>query len=344
MTVHLQFVEDGKAAFICDGQYGSTGKGLFAAWLAGMPGNSVDVATTNASANAGHTTKYANGDKFVTYHLPTFGVIQKKPLIYLNAGSIIDPNLLHKEVEECEVNPRRIFIHPNAAIINGQDRKDETRWNSGAHRISSTQKGVGAALARKVRREATLAKDHHEINAKFNVEAMPLNLMLNAGQRVTVEVPQGFSLGLNERFYPYCTSRQCTMMQGMSDANIHPRFAGSIAMCVRTYPIRVGSLPGQSSGDCYDDQQEIEWEDIDVEPEVTTVTKRKRRVFTWSRSQFFDACAANWPNVVFLNFVNYNPGYAEVIKQSIIESFRTSGRDLPTLVFGFGPNVEDVRP
>ena len=61
MTVNrhnFEYIKNGKASVLVDGQFGSTGKGLLAAYLALQPQNEVDIATTNASANAGHWTKF----------------------------------------------------------------------------------------------------------------------------------------------------------------------------------------------------------------------------------------------------------------------------------------------
>jgi adenylosuccinate synthase len=162
--------------------------------------------------------------------------------------------------------------------------------------------------------------------------------------RVSVEVPQGFSLSVDGKFYPYCTSRNCTVMQALSDAGIHAHFIGRIAMSLRTYPIRVGSLPGQTSGDCYEDQEEITFESIGQEPEFTTVTGRKRRIFTWSRAQVYDAIIANRPDIVFLNFCNYVRDETVLAEMAKDINFATlSAGFYADILTGYGPNVEDVR-
>jgi adenylosuccinate synthase len=79
----------------------------------------------------------------------------------------------------------------------------------------------------------------------------------------------------------------------------------------RTYPIRVanrfddkGKMIGWS-GPHYPDQEEIRWEQIGVAPELTTVTKLPRRIFTFSEQQIREAVRANGNVQVFLNFCNY---------------------------------------
>lgn len=339
------YIKEGKASVLVDGQFGSTGKGLLAAYLASQPHNEVDIATTNASANAGHWTKFKDFPKgdFCCFHLPTFGVIQEC-YIYLNSGAIINVELLLQEIEEIGIDMGRITIHPNATIISKEDIEEENKEDAQTTKISSTRKGVGEALSRKIKRTAKIAKDIPTLNKFFSVAPLNLNHRLKAGMRVSVEVPQGYSLSLNGPFYPYCTSRNCTVGQGIADAEIHPKFLGPVAMSVRTCPIRVGSIPELGySGDVYPDQKEISFKQLGVEEELTTVTKRVRRIFTWSQQQFSDALQANRPDLVFLNFCNYvDKQELDNIKQSIMTSCFKELNGCPELLLGWGPEVEMV--
>jgi adenylosuccinate synthase len=344
-----EFIQLGKVAALCDGQFGSTGKGLLAAYLAETARYQADVATTNASANAGHTTKYRDGRGFVTYHLPTIGVVQEKPFIYLNSGSVIDPQLLIKEINDIGVDPRKIVISPNAAMITDHDKSVE---KIATEHVSSTQKGVGSALSRKVMRvyDSIIGNnlDHADVftlkNMGVTIGKVDTTGILRSGGSVTLEVPQGFSLGINSDFFPYCTSRECTVGSGMADLGVHPSYLGTVAMAVRTYPIRVGSLPGSYSGPAYPDQKETSWEVLGLEPEFTTVTKRMRRVFTFSKIQYEMAFAANRPDIVFVNFCNYMKDHDQYMSEvgTKIEEVHSKYGANPTVLYGFGPNVEDV--
>lgn len=341
----------GRAHVVIDGQFGSTGKGLLAAYLASL-GTPFDWCTTNASANAGHTTVLENGEAFVCYHLPTAGVIQAHSNMYLNAGSVIDPHLLESEIAATGVSASRVLVHPNAAVIRPEDRETEGAATSAATAIASTRKGVGEALTRKLRRVANgtvsncQSSGMADMPAGVRVGRVDLNYFLHHGETVMVEIPQGFGLGINSTlFYPYCTSREVSVMQGLADAQIHPVFLGEVVMSLRTYPIRVGNIydaEGQmigTSGPGYDDQREIFWSDIGVAPELTTVTKRPRRLFSWSRMQIAHAFRANRPTVVFLNFCNYlkNP---DELRQRVNNITAESGNI--RVLFGFGPKVSDI--
>jgi adenylosuccinate synthase len=106
----------------------------------------------------------------------------------------------------------------------------------------------------------------------------------------------------------------------------------------------VGNVPGGNSGDCYPDQHELSWEDIGVEPELTTVTKRPRRVFTWSRHQVSDAFEANLPDVVFINFCNYlsEPRFVARYIDDVRNIAARHGKPDVRIFLGYGPRASDI--
>lgn len=349
MTKH--FAELGKAALLIDGQFGSTGKGLITAYLAQH--NKFHIATTNASANAGHTTVIGDR-KFVTFHTPTTAVMDPNCIAYLNAGAIIDPEVLAQEIIEFGLQGR-LIIHPHAAVIYQHHRDAEREAASSATKIGSTQKGVGAALADKLMRRGNVAKNDPFLS-QFIDPSFHLGLEMDEhGAAVIVEVPQGFSLSLNSGFYPYTTSREVTVAQGIADAGLHPGQLGKVMMTARTFPIRVGNIQDEfgreigNSGGGYPDQPELAWENFPgVEPERTTVTKRVRRIFTWSDLQWLHSVQTLKPDFVFLNFVNYLTD-----RTALAELEARAGRlylapedngDLcrPFTHYGIGPDVADV--
>jgi len=122
---------------------------------------------------------------------------------------------------------------------------------------------------------------------------------------------------------------------------------------MRTYAIRVGNITEKdengyehkvgNSGGCYSDQQEITWEELGVEPEYTTVTKRKRRVFTFSTIQAREAMALSRPDVVVLTFCNYLRDKVDVIGLALV--IKKIGRELgkePEILYEYGPTTEDI--
>lgn len=346
------FVKGGKASVIFDGQFGSTGKGLAGAWVGEH--NEIDWATTNASANAGHTS-IINGEPVVLFHIPSsFLTARDNGLcqIYINAGAIIHLPTLIKEIEMLGIRLHEIFVNPNAGIILDEDTEAERERVSSATKIASTQKGVGAALARKVSRRGPnlgqyIAGKHMKV--PFQLATISLNRqMLEKGDSVLVEVPQGFSLSLNTSgFYPYTTSRDCTLQQGMSDAGVHPRLFHRSLGVLRTLPIRVGNIIEGArqlgfSGHVFPDQRETSWEELGLAEERTTVTKRVRRVFTWSNTQYEHMVRHSMPDIVLLNFANYlRRAKVEEIASDMMRIER--GLGLSVLhYYGYGPASHEI--
>lgn len=364
------FLVPGKASFICGGQFGSCGKGAAAAWVAhDLISNNpergrFDIVTTNAGAQAGHTSVH-NGVKKVVFHLPTAPLIAPGSIGYLNAGAIIDLDGLTQEINDNWRSFSEFYIHPNAAIITLDCRVAEQRSNSAQTKIASTRKGVGEALSRKVLRSgisALMAMPGALVSERSGsigvVRRLDLNRELSVyNKSVLVEVSQGFGLGLNQQFYPHCTSRECTPAQAASDAGIHHSLCGPVMLVLRTFPIRVGNISAPlredsnlirdigTSGGCYPDQREISWEELGVPPEITTVTKRVRRVFTWSHQQVQEAISATRPTHIFLSHVDYLTNQKDKLDsyvRSILTACEAAKIHKSQIFFSVGPTTADV--
>jgi adenylosuccinate synthase len=263
--------------------------------------------------------------------------MSKRNQFYLCAGAIIHPETLLKETEKFDIDPDRIAIHPRCAIITDSDIINEKSDDSSVTKIASTQSGVGSALVNKINRSAKLAKDIPEL--KDMICELDLHYLLDQGCTALMEVPQGFDLSISSGFqYPYCTSREITVPAALTDAQVHPSYLGKVAVCLRTYPIRVGNIikDGKElgySGDFYPDSIETNWNDIGVEAELTTVTKRIRRVATFSKIQYKKMLDKLRPDYILLNFSNY------MSKKELCELLE----DLPEVThLGFGPEIKDV--
>lgn len=348
----------GKLHITLDGQFGSTGKGLLNSFIAKgvndapRSGDQPFVAISNAAPNAGHTYVDDDGVKRTVFHLPVSGVLVPDSLIFLCAGSIIDPKVLAQEVEDFGVDPTRVFIHPRACILLPEHKEREAQRTSGATKIASTQKGVGAALADKVARVpgTRTAGEYYKGADGFRISDLPLAGMLDDGATMMMEVPQGFSLSLNHGHqYPQCTSRDLTVGQALNDAGLHPKYLGEVYVALRTYPIRVGNIvqDGEeigNSGGFYSDSIEKTWEQMGEAPELTTVTKRVRRVATFSHMQYMDMVEMVRPDVAFLNFCNYLNSEEELaaILQQMFDSHCIIGHYPKEIWFGWGPSASDI--
>ena len=299
-----------KLNVLLDGQLGSTGKGLFASYISSH--NTVDIAVSNSSPNAGHTF-FINDKKYITRHIPISGILNEYALIYLCPGAIINKDILFEEIDTFNIDVNRLFIHPRCAVITESDILNESDWTSSYAKISSTQSGVGSALASKIKRHAVLA--NHCFNTEL-IKPIKLQEYFHKGYTALMETSQGFDLSLNSGLaYPYCTSREITVSSALSDAQVHPNYLGNVIVTLRTFPIRVGNLKDETgkaigySGPFYNDSEELSWDDIGVKEELTTNTKRVRRVCTFSISAYQNMLDNLIPDYIFLNFCNYLDKY-----------------------------------
>lgn len=151
-----------------------------------------------------------------------------------------------------------------------------------------------------------------------------INDTIDVGGNVIIEGSQGCDLDINYGLsYPNTTSRQCHAGQLVADCGISPRLVTDIIMIMRPYPIRISNTTNlknddgttliTSSGD-YDGSEEITWDIVkdrcgapaDVQfGEMTTVTKKMRRVFepNWDRLEY--VTKLNRPTEIALNFAQY---------------------------------------
>ncbi len=344
----------GRLNITLDGQFGSTGKGLLNAYIALTSTIKPDICISNAAPNAGHTYVDPNsGEKRTTFHLPVSGVLRPDSLIYLCAGSIIDPALLAQETTQFSVNPSRIVIHPRATIVLPEHMSREQDSTSGTTALASTRKGVGAALADKIARISgmrTAAQYYAQHEHSFTIRALDLDHDLARGATTLMEVPQGFSLSINHGLsYPHCTSRDLTVAAALNDAGVHPVHLGRVAVALRTFPIRVGNILDDQgneighSGPFYADSTELGWDELGVTPERTTVTKRIRRIATFSQQQYADMLRQLRPDCILLNFCNYLRSDEEASALlSAMAQTEAACALTPQRLYGFGPACGDV--
>jgi adenylosuccinate synthase len=339
-------------------QFGSCGKGLFAGFLARKI--EADTIVTAWAPNAGHTFIDADGFKMVSIALPNGIVSKSVKRVLLGPGSLINPNILMSELE-CYAGMMhgvKLMIHENAGVISERHRTAEAQYGFA---IGSTMKGVGEAFIQKIKR------DPKDMNvAKSALVGTPLegyvvstkeyNDAIDGADTVLLEGAQGFSLSINQGFYPYVTSRDCTVNQLMSDCAIPhggPIYGRTIHGVCRTYPIRVANRHDKdgnqigTSGPCYPDQRELKWSDIGMEPELTTVTRLPRRIFTFSAEQIRQAVRMNGINNVFLNFANYPMMQGAGASGNngnigrMVASIQETGAAVRWL--GYGPSITDIK-
>jgi len=345
---------------ICDLQFGSTGKGLIAGYLAKR--NRPDVLVSAWSPNAGHTYIDERGNTMIHTMLANGIVSDSVTHVLIGPGSVVNLQSLFDEVSGAikfgYLAGVQILIHPHAAIVQHWHREQEEKTMTA---IGSTKKGSGAALIEKIERnphKAIVAKDVVKGSGEifgweFRTESDPCVIrvagykqydgIIDQARNIQVEGAQGFSLGINSGFYPYTTSRECTPAQIMTDCHIPITKLAKVVGTMRTFPIRVANrFDGNGkqvgwSGPHYPDQEELEWSQLGIEPELTTVTKLPRRVFTFSYEQSKQAIRMCQPDEIFLNFCNYLPD-ADI--DALIDAIHEAGGLVRFT--GHGPTDADV--
>ena len=310
----MSFLLPGKANVIIDGQWGSTGKGKIAGYLAMR--EEITAVSCDYMTNAGHTFVDDSGKKTVFQQLPVASV-NKDCLLMIGPTAAITLDVLMAEIARDSTVAKRLLIHPNAAIIDESCRVQEAET---LNRISSTCKGCGAAVAKKVMRDPALklARDVPALRQWVKDTVLTSNETIRHGGVLLIETAQGFSLSPSFGQYPYCTSRDISTSAALNGAGVAPVHVGCVIGCLRTYPIRVGNVYDNAgkevgwSGPVYDGQAELTWADItrmsgSPEPivETTTVTGKVRRVFEMHFKQLWDFLVVCEPTHLVLNFVNY---------------------------------------
>lgn len=319
-----------KATALVGGQFGSEGKGLIAGHIARDHGHHVRV----GAANAGHTVYTMTGtpkivdghdvnthiwSKHVLQQIPCAAYANPDAKLWIGPGALISTDILEHELDavnqwrhERGMKPVVLNVDKRAQII--QRSHIEQEFQSGlANRIGSTsataREGIGMAQAMRVMRDASCLEAHEyrwERNAPHvQVRDVPAALwsVVRGSRGVLLEGTQGAGLSLPTGFFPYVTSR-CTTAAGLAaDCGLGPNDVERIVLCARTFPIRVAG----NSGPFYPDSTEIEWEFIGVDPqsERTTVTKKIRRVATFSLTQLWEAARLNSATEVALTFCDY---------------------------------------
>jgi adenylosuccinate synthase len=328
---------------IIDLQFGSTGKGLMAGYIAER--DKPDTVVNANMPNAGHTYINDAGRTWIHKVIPNGIVSPNLKRTMIGPQSVFKIGQLCKEIDGSLdlLNNTAIIIHEGAVVLDPSHVKSEKETLSN---ISSTMQGSAAAAISKMHRDYN--NNHRVGNNTFmvnviehyNAKGIQIQIVTNAewtrhlleSKRILAEGAQGYSLGINAGFWPYCTSRDCTPARFLADMGIPHKMLDKVIGTARVHPIRVGNTHDGHSGGHYSDQIELSWDQFDVVPETTTVTGRVRRIFSFSFNQMDEAIAACCPDEIFLNFCNYDKETAKMLTHSY-----------PQIVYkGWGPQRHHI--
>ncbi|MCB8839498.1 adenylosuccinate synthetase [Aurantimonas sp. VKM B-3413] len=297
---------------VVGGQFGSEGKGKVALEIVRRNFGPTTVVRVGGP-NSGHTAYDKAGRRWALRQMPAACVDRNVDVVF-PPGSYLDVDVLLEEISALDYPTDRIIVSPWAQVVTDAHR----RWEQEAGLVSSigsTGSGTGAAVMAAIARDAptfplkTLHAEHHGLLAPFVRCGDTGELLadrLGSGQRIVVEGSQGFGLSLLDGgYWPKATSRSTTAAAALAEAGLAPRWVDDVTMVLRSYPIRVAGVSGPLP-------KETTWEEVarradlalDIR-EYTTVTGKLRRVGEFDALLVRRALAANAPNNLVLNHLDY---------------------------------------
>lgn len=292
----------GKLTFVLDGGAGSSAKGQRGAYIWKHQRQShATFAVNTFMENAAHTITHRDGREYIHQCLSSITSLGGYEKQYVSPGAVFAAKTMLDEIQQHNLTPKQLGIHPNCVIVTEKDVNYEkgtvdfegnpkSTHDCTNLRIGSTLHGVGAARARRVLRrpDVVLAKDVPELKPFICNTQKEILARLHRGESGLAEIAQGYQLSLMSQFYPKCTSRNCSVSAALDDSLLPPVVAGPVVINFRTFPIRVNNnkyrrisdgkiltwdeynstpyidreiIKGDSGG-CYDDQREMTWEEI----------------------------------------------------------------------------------
>jgi adenylosuccinate synthase len=250
---------------VVGGFFGDEGKGKIMSYLA-QKDNPTIVVRGGAGPNAGHTIE--DGDKKYKVRMLPSGFLNKKVRLMIGPGVVINPDVLHKEIEEFGV-AKRTFVDSNCGIIEKTHIEADSAGRL-KEKIGSTGSGTGPANADRAMRTLKLAKDIDSLKPYLTDVAEKINLALENDEAVLVEGTQGTFLSLWHGTYPFVTSKDVTASGICADIGLGPKNVDDVMIVFKSYVTRVGT--GTLENELPPDEISSRgWS------EVGTVTGRQRR-------------------------------------------------------------------
>lgn len=290
---------------VVGGQFGSEGKGKVAHWIACREQASIVVRV--GGTNSGHTVVDDNGETWALRQLPA-SVLASGTKAVLPAGAVIDPEIFVREVQALGLGPERVIVSRYATVLSDEDKQTEQSEGL-VDRIGSTGSGTGGALVRRMRRQSgksILASEYPALRNYLGDTSAVMREALNRNRLIVIEGSQGFGLSLlHGGYYPNATSRDTTAASFVGEAGLSPRDVKDVILVLRAHPIRVAGNSGPLKG-------ETSWVEIakaaGLPPdycELTTATRKVRRVGTFDPELVRRAIEVNNPTHVVLNHFDY---------------------------------------
>lgn len=353
---------------VIGGQFGSEGKGEVTAriaWDLYLAFNWVSTVRVGGP-QAGHSVTFTEydkkygmkgpiGSKFPMCVIPcAFHIPPGYGKMYIGPGSEFDPvkfrdeyEMLH--VEGYNISPNNMQIDPRATLHEHDQYASVEKEAGMVERIGSTSKGVGICRAKRIMRDAkTVGMAYGELSPLIQNMVRPyppgsytpdsMAGRTSVGQRrdlmypnpVLVETAQGFGLSLHTSgYYPFCTSTDINPGRALSDAGVSSRYPHRVVLVVRTFPIRVHGNSGPMNNELtWDDMYKITKGTSPALGEMTTVTKKVRRIGAFDWHLFHNACSVCRPDAIVVTFMDYafpelagNTDWGEIATNQRVHAF-----------------------
>lgn len=307
----------GKLIVVAGAQFGSEGKGALVDHLtrptrAGDRVVVVRVAGPNAGhtvyglcpANCPHDAEHMFNDEWIGHPwklraVPVGAVSNPSAHLLVAAGSEVDLAVLRSEIEALDNAgynvSGRLAVDVQATVLEPEHIAVEAGSDL-VKRLGSTAKGIGAARADRIWRNARLFGDQ-QVTSEWGQTShvvrdswAMLEGYLDQGYTVVIEGTQGYGLGLHAGMYPQCTSSDTRAVDFLAMAGLSPwspvvrEF--EVWLATRVRPIRVAGNSGPLKG-------ETSWQELGLPEERTTVTQKVRRVGEWDGNLVHKAVKAN---------------------------------------------------
>src|SRR4051794_18233556 len=108
---------------VVGGQYGSEGKGKVALYIARQSDAAAVVRV--GGPNSGHTGIDDQGRPWIFRQLPA-SCLARNALVVLPAGSLIDVEILRREIEQVRFDEKRLFVDRRATVVTPEHRRSES--------------------------------------------------------------------------------------------------------------------------------------------------------------------------------------------------------------------------
>lgn len=290
---------------IIGGQYGSEGKGHIVSYLA----REYELVVRSGGPNAGHKVNH-RGRVFTFFHIPSAALHSPDSLCYIAGSAIINPVKLIKELHDLrelmDGAMPNLKISPNAFLVEPEDIELESSTIKGG--IGSTAQGVGAALSRRIMRGTNYrtTKDVPELHPYIG------EVDVHSFKSALLEGTQGYGLDVHHGDYPFTTSRATGSAGLLAEIGISPGDLCQSWAVFRTYPIRVQSPDGGTSGYMLDeidlktihDRSGVNMDELEA-TETTSTTFRRRRIAEFDVDLFNKTIKRNGITHVALTFLDY---------------------------------------